>query len=192
MDGYSPKTMRKSSGFNAPNRRIMLSRLYRTFLALISRPRCGRWCPNRTGRIDPHSLPCSSTARVPACSQYWARAAQSYDRTRMRVRQTARESIQHYQGDLNSGCDIIWLFQTLTCWATVARVSAATVPFQCMQHLWAEMTRLSVVACGDGANVHSKSSTSTAYRLQWGANIKILLLGLEKEMFKKMYAIINI
>lgn len=122
MDGYSPKTMRKSRGFNAPSRRIMLSRLYRTFLALISRPRRGRWCPNRTRRIDPHSLPCCSAARAPACSQYWARAVQSYDRTRMRIQQTARESIQHYQKDLHSGCDIIWLFQMLTCWATLASV----------------------------------------------------------------------
>lgn len=84
MDGYSPKTMRKSRGFNAPNRRIMLSLLYCTFLALISRPRRGRWCPSRTGRTDPHSLPSCSAARAPACSQYWARAVQSYDRARMR------------------------------------------------------------------------------------------------------------
>lgn len=135
MDGYSPKTMRKSRGFNAPNRRIMLSRLYRTFLALISRPRRGRWCPNRTGRIDPHSLPCCFAARAPACSQYWARAVQSYDRTRMRIQQTARESIQHYQGDLHSGCDIIWLFQMLTCWATLLSSAASTRhSSKCTQH----------------------------------------------------------
>lgn len=137
MDGYSPKTMRKSRGFNAPNRRIMLSRLYRTFLPLISRPQCGRWCPKRTGRIDPHSLPCSSTARVPACSHYWARAVQSYDRTRMKVQQTARESVQHCQGELNSGCDIIWLLQTLTCWATVAsECSHCTVPMHATLVSW--------------------------------------------------------
>ncbi len=112
--------MRKSRGFNAPNRRIMLPRLCHTFLALISRPRRGRWCPYRTRRIDPHSLPCCSAARAPAWSQYWARAVQSYDRTRRRFQQTECESIQHYQGDLYSGYDIIWLFQMLTCWVTLA------------------------------------------------------------------------
>lgn len=162
MDGYSPKTMRKSRGFNAPNRRIMLSRFYRTFLALISRPQRGRWCPNRTGRIDPHSLPCCSAARAPACSQYWARAAQSYDRTRMRIQQTERESIQHYQGDLHSGCDIIWLFQTLTCWVgewmQPLQRQHTLYSFKCMQHLWAEMVMLPV---GAWSIVHGKSSTCT-------------------------------
>lgn len=178
MDGYSPKTMRKSRGFNAPNRRIMLSRLYRTFLALISRPRRGRWCPSRTGRIDPHSLPCCSAARAPACSQYWARAVQSYDRTRVRIQQTQSKSIQH-QGDLHSGCDIIWLLQTLTCWATLASACGhCSVNTPCSSK-WTQHFgyvswngHVARVACG-GANVYGKSSACSWIQATMGSVLSV-------------------